>query len=132
MANAQPIKGVNSLVKFTPQGSSEVLIKNSDWEIMPKNLIGEAPNTSDGMLRAKGMDDYEGSVKGYFDITQPIDTNITQGTIGTLKLYRDLTHFWTATVIIASFKESTGVDAFDMWEFSYSKQSGQLIPPTFP
>lgn len=132
MSVAQPIKGVNSLVKFTPSGGSEYLLKNSDWDITPKNMIGEAPNTTDGMLRAKGIDDFEGSVKGYFDVTQPIDQNITQGTTGTLKLFRDTTHFWLATVIIESFKESTGVDAFDMWEFSFKKQSGSLTPPAFP
>jgi hypothetical protein len=132
MSVANPIKGVNSIVKFTPSGGSEYTLKNSKWSINPKSMIGEAPNTTDGMVRAPGIKDYDGDVEGFFDTTQPIEQNITEGTIGTLKMYRDSTHYWAGTVIIQGFTEDTGVDDFDKWKFSYAKQSGSLTPPAFP
>lgn len=129
MPAAVPIVGVNSIVKFTPQGGTEVTLKNSKWSLSKKANIKDAPNTSDGMVRAKGIPDFEGSVEGFTDTSDPIEGDVQEGTIGTLKLYRDSTKFYSMSVIIGDFDIETGVDDLETWTFSFMKSSGTVTNP---
>jgi|GEM_PF-4285922 len=132
MPSAVPIVGVNAVVKFTPLGGAtpgEIIIKNSKWSLSRKANIKDAPNTTDGMLRAQGIPDFEGSVEGFIDTTDPIDGDVTVGTIGTLKLYRDATKFYSMTVIIGDMDIETGVDDLETWTFSFMKSSGTITNP---
>jgi hypothetical protein len=126
---ATPIVGTNAVVTFVPSGGSLVTLKNSDWTYKPKNMVKEAPNTTDGMLRAAGLFDAEGTVKGHVDTTQPIESNITVGTIGVLKWYRNATKFFQATVIIEDLSIETGVDQTEDWDFTWKLQSGTVTNP---
>jgi hypothetical protein len=137
MAIAQPIVGINSRVDVAPIVSGTigayVTLKNSKWSLTIKPSIKEAPNTTDGMLRALGLADYSFSVDGSFDVSQPIEGNLAAGAIVAVKLFRDSSHFWAASAaILGSFKEDTGADDLDTWSFEGMKQSGTLTPPVFP
>ena len=132
---AVPLVGINAMVKVTfPVGGTEVTLKNAGWKLKPKNAVKEAPNTTDGMLRCAGLNDYEITVKGSVDnqAGQVPETNVTVGSIGTIKLYRDTTHYWLGTIIVSDFSEETGAEDLDEWEFTAKKQSGTLAPATYP
>ncbi len=133
MANAKTRVGTDAIVKWKKNGAgtTEVTLKNSDWSLDDKSGIKETPNTSDGMVRINGLDDFEGSVKGFTDDDQEISGDVRRGDIGTLKLYRsnDLAKFYQGTVIIESVKITTGVNDEEKWEMSFKKQSGVLYVP---
>lgn len=126
---ATPIVGVNAVVKFTPSGGSETTIKNSEWSLKIKANIKDAANTSDGMVRCQGIPDFEGSVKGMVDTSDPIEGDIVAGTIGVLKLYRDATKFFSMNVIIEDLDITTGVDKLEEWTFSFKKSTGTITNP---
>jgi hypothetical protein len=137
MPAAVPLMGTNAKVEVTPivggvAGTAKVL-KNSKWSLKPKVKIGEAPNTTDGMLRAVGLTDYDGTVDGFLDESDAIEGDIREGTICKLKLYRDATHFWECqSVIIGDFSDETGINEDpERWSFSFMRQSGALVAPIY-
>lgn len=128
--SATPQQGTAAKVKLTvPVGGSEVTITNSDWTLQKMNRVKEAPNTTDGMLRAAGLADAKGAVKGYVDTTNRIEGNVDEGAIGTLKLYTDATKFFSLVAIIENLQIETGVDNMEQWSFDYSLQSGSVTEP---
>jgi hypothetical protein len=136
MSTAVPIVGTNAKVVFIPVGGSPITLKNSHYTLQPTGNIKEGPNTSDGMVRCGGLDDYKGSIKGYTDVsgnTTPIEQQVANKTIGELKLYRDATHFWDCTaVIIDNLQIESDVNEPEEWSFDFLKQSGTFNPPTYP
>lgn len=127
---ASPEVGVDAIVKVTfPVGGTEITISNSDWELNITNRVKEAPNTSDGMLRAAGLEDATGSVKGYVDTANPIEGDIANGSIGTIKLYRNATKFFSLVGIVSNLKITTGVDAIEEWSFDFALASGSITLP---
>ena len=126
---ATPQQGTGAIVKWTPSGGSESTLTNSDWTYQKMNRVKEAPNTSDGMVRAAGLADVKGTVKGYVDTTTRIESKIDEGAIGTLKLYTNGTKFFSLTAIIENLQIETGVDNLEQWSFDYSLQSGTVTEP---
>lgn len=126
---ATPQQGTAAIVKWTPSGGSESTLKNSDWTYQKTNRVKEAPNTSDGMVRAAGIADVKGSVKGFVDTSVRIESVINEGAIGTLKLYTDSTKFFSFTAIIENLQIETGVENVEQWTFDYSIQSGTVTEP---
>lgn len=127
---ATPNVGRNAIVKWTtPVGGTEITISNSDWNLDIVNRIKEAPNTVDGMVRAAGLEDATGSVKGFVDTSNVIEGDVNDGDIGTLKLYRNSTKFFSLVVIISNLKITTGVDALEEWSFDFALQSGSITKP---
>ena len=129
MSYATPEVGVNAQAVFTPVGGSAITMKNSDWSISLMTRNKEAPNTADGMLRAVGLFDATGSIKGYVDTSQPIESNVSVGTIGDVKLYRNTTKFFAFRCVIDSIKIDTGVDQVETWDMAFSLQSGPVTLP---
>ena len=129
MPTATPHIGTNSKVTFTPSGGSEVTLKNSDWKLSLDPSIKMATNTTDGIVRAAGLQDATGSVSGFVDTSQVIEADINQGTTGTLKLYRDSTKFFSLTAIIGKLDIETSTEDFEKWSFEFSKQSGSVTEP---
>ena len=127
---ATPEVGVNAKVTWQILMGSLVTLKNSDWDLTRTNMIKEAPNTTDGMLRAPGLYDAKGNVKGHVDTTVPIEGIVAEGSIGTLTLYRNNTKFFSVTAIIENLNITTGVDSVEDWTFSWSLQSGLMTNPT--
>lgn len=126
---ATPIVGTDAIAKFTPDGGSEVTLKNSKWTLNRKPNIKDAPNTSDGMIRTTGIKDFDGSVEGFTDSGDPIEGDIEDGTKGVLKLYRNTTKFFQGNVIIGDFEITTGVDDLETWKFNFMKSSGTITNP---
>lgn len=129
MPYAVPEVGVNAEARFTPNGGSEIIMKNSDWSITLTTRNKEAPNTYDGMLRARGLFDCSGTIKGFVDTTQPIESNVAEGSVGFVKLYRSPGKFFAFNCIIDSLKIDTGVDQVETWEMAFSLQSGPVTRP---
>lgn len=133
---AKPIVGVDAVVELTPvAGGTTIILKNSKYKIALKNAIKEAPNTSDGMLRAPGLNDYSGTVEGHTDVssaTSPIENQALPGSIWNAKFYRSLgaATFWSGTIIMGEdLSIETGCDQTEDWSFSFAKQSGPLVTP---
>lgn len=127
---ATPQQGTAAIVKWTsPTGGTEVTIKNSDWTYQKMSRVKEAPNTTDGMVRAAGLIDAKGTVKGYVDTTTRIESKIDEGSIGTLKLYTDATKFFSMVAIVENLQIETGVDSLEQWSFDWSLQSGSITEP---
>lgn len=133
---AVPYVGVDAIVKLTLQpGGAEFTLKNSDWELTLKNMIKEAPNTTDGMLRAPGLADYSGKVSGHTDVALPanaIEANVVPGSIFGFKLYRSngaSTYFAGNLIVGEDLSIKTGVDSTEDWDFSFAKCYGPLIFP---
>lgn len=127
---ATPEQGTAAIVKWTsPVGGTEVTLKNSDWTYQKTNRVKEAPNTTDGMVRAAGIADVKGSVKGFVDTTVRIESKIDEGSTGTLKLYTDGTKFFSFLAIIENLQIETGVENMEQWTFDYSLQSGSVTEP---
>jgi hypothetical protein len=138
MPNAVPIKGVNAKVTVAPitggTVGTAVTLKNSKWDFSKDPNISTAPNTTDGMLRAAGLLDYEITISGSLDNTtgSQIEANIAEGADVQICLYRDTSHFWTLTSsIITKFSESTGAEELDEWSFSAAKNGGTITAPTY-
>ena len=135
MSAAVPIVGVNATVELTPVGGGSVIvIKNSDWSIEPGPAIFEAPNTTDGMLRVAGLQDYKGEIKGSTDATSPttaIESQVKGGAIYTAKFYRSKGSnlYFGGTVILGPPKIGTGLSTVENYTIPFMKQSGVL---TFP
>lgn len=129
MSVATPIVGVNAKVTFTPAGGSEVTLKNSKWTLKKDPNIAKTTNTTDGIVRAVGLQDAEGTVNGFLDSSQPIEADISEGTTGVLKLYRNATKFYSLTAIIGTLNISTGTDEPEQWDFNYMLQSGSVTEP---
>jgi trehalose/maltose hydrolase-like predicted phosphorylase len=81
------------------------------------------------MLRAPGLFDCSGTIKGFVDTSQPIETNVQEGTVGVIKMYRNATQFFSFTCIIDSIKIDTGVDQVETWDMAFSLQSGPVTRP---
>jgi AICAR transformylase/IMP cyclohydrolase PurH len=127
---ASPTTGRNAIVKWTtPVGGTEITISNSSWDLDIVNRVKEAPNTVDGMVRAAGLEDATGSVKGFVDTTNVIEADVENGDIGTLKLYRNATKFFSMVAIISNLKITTGVDDLEEWSFDFALQSGAITMP---
>jgi hypothetical protein len=133
---AKPIVGVDAVVELTPPGGGgTITLKNSKYKITPKNAIKEAPNTTDGMLRAPGLNDYTGSFEGHTDATSGAtgaESQAMPGDVFDFKLYRSKTTnlYWSGRLIIGEdLSIETGVDQTEDWSFSFAKQSGPLVTP---
>ncbi len=135
MPNATPILGKDAVFTLTPVGGgSEIVLKNSDWEITPDPNIAEAPNTSDGMLRCPGLFDYKGKVNGSTDATSTttaVESQAKAGSIYVFKGYRSkaATTFFTGTLILGPLSIKTGTGTVENWSFDFLKQSGLLTYP---
>jgi hypothetical protein len=136
MPYAKPIVGIDATVELTPTGGgSSIIIKNSKYKITPKSMIKEAPNTTDGMLRATGLTDYSGSVEGHTDATSSataVDAQVMPGDIFDAKFYRSKNSnlYWAGRIIVGEdLSIESGVDQTEDWSFSFAKQSGPLITP---
>ena len=121
--------GTDSKVTFTPSGGSEVTLKNSDCKLSLDPSIKMATNTTDGIVRAAGLRDATGSVSGFVDLSQPIEADINESTVGVLKLYRNATKFFSLTAIIGKLDIETSTEDFEKWSFDFSKQSGSVTEP---
>lgn len=139
MAVAQPIVGTNAVVELvlvvagTPTGPV-ITLKNSDWEITPDPNVAEGPNTSDGMIRAPGLYDYKGKIKGSTDATSATtaaDSQAKAGAIYNFKIYRSkaLNLFYAGTLIMGPLTVGTGTGTMENWSFDFLKQSGFLTYP---
>jgi hypothetical protein len=118
----------------TPTGSP-INLKNSDWEITPSNAIAEAPNTTDGMLRAPGLNDYKVTAKGSTDTkttSTSIEAEVMPGMIVAFNAYRSATastSFSGFIIIGADLKISTGTGTVENWDLSGAKAFGPLTLP---
>lgn len=121
--------GTAAKVTFQPTAGSLVTLKNSEWSLKVDPGIAKSANTTDGIVRVAGLEDYQGSVKGEVDTTARIDAQVTQGTVGTIKLYVDETRFWQGTAILGPLDIEIGAEKLETWSFEYMKQSGALTKP---
>lgn len=137
---ATPYVGVDAAFEITPvvggvATGSPITLKNSEWEISPTNAVAEGPNTTDGMVRAPGLNDYSGSVKGSTDVTSastPIEVNVMPGSIFFFKAYRSktATTFFSGYLIVGKdLKIGTGTGTLENWSFSFMKCYGPLTLP---
>ncbi len=156
---AKPIVGKNAIALIqsavapaVPAGGGPatpnpwMLFRNSDYTITPKAEIKTAGNTTDGIIRAPGLNDYDLSFKGATDATSPAtyaESNLMPGSPVNFKFFRagvvasDTSgaitgvtgDFWGGTAIMEDLKVSTGLEDVDTWEFSGMKQSGVLTLP---
>lgn len=129
---ATPIVGTNAKVTFQqtyPTSGSEITLKNSGWKLNRDPNVKTSSNTTDGIVRAAGMADADGTVKGFLDSTQPIEADVNQGSIGTLKLYRNSTKFYSLTAIIGPLNIETSTEDLEQWDFSFMLQSGSVTEP---
>jgi hypothetical protein len=138
---ATPIVGVDA--QFTMQAvnnlgvliGSPIVLWNSDWEITPSNAIAEAPNTTDGMVRAAGLNDWKGKVSGKTNVNTlatPVEGNVMPGFIFFFTGYRSKGSnlFWTGYLIVGenlSIKAGTGTT--EEWSFDFAKAYGFLTLP---
>ena len=133
---AKPYVGVDAVFTLTPVGGgSTVTLKNSDWEIHPMNAIAEAPNTTDGMVRAPGLNDWKGKVKGHTDVTTTstsIEAQVMPGQIWQFKAYRSYgasTYFSGTLIVGEDLNITTGTGSNEDWDFSFAKAYGALTLP---
>jgi hypothetical protein len=144
-SQATPIQGVDAQFTLTeviagvPTGAP-IVLWNSDWDITPSNKIAEAPNTTDGMIRAPGLNDYKGTVKGSTNTTvagvvsnaNAIESNAMPGQIFAFTGYRSKgsSTSWSGFIIMGDdLKITTGVGSLENWEFSFAKAYGYLTLP---
>jgi hypothetical protein len=135
-SQATPYVGVDAAFVLTPiGGGSDVTLWNSDWEIDPDGNVAEAPNTTDGMVRAPGLFDYKGSVKGKTNVASTsvsIETLAMSNQIWAFKAYRSktaTTFFAGIIIILTGPKISTGTGTTEEWELSFAKAYGPLTLP---
>jgi hypothetical protein len=134
MPDAVPIVGLNARAEFTPTGGTLTVLKNSKWTLVKHKNIKEAPNTTDGMLRARGLPDATGTVEGFIDATSAatlITTQLPDGDdIGVLKLYINATQFYQVTAILGDITVDVGgVNDLEKWSFPWMLQSGTVTDP---
>jgi hypothetical protein len=132
---AKPIVGVDAVVELTPTaGGSAITLKNMKWSLEPDAPLYTAPNTSDGMLRAAGITDYEGDLEGSTDATNTstaIEALAMPGQIWDFKLYRSkgASTFFAGTLITGKLSVSTGTDQVEAWKLHFAKAYGDLVLP---
>lgn len=133
MPVATPIVGTLAKVTFTVGAGTPAELKNSKWTMVKHANIKEAPNTTDGMLRARGLLDATGTVEGFIDSTSTATlptTLINEGDVGTLKLYINATQFYSVTAIIGDVTvDMGGVNDLEKWSFPWMLQSGTVTEP---
>jgi hypothetical protein len=140
---AKPIVGVDAIVILTPLPTTAVpsptafTLKNSKYSLSISNKIAEAPNTTDGMVRAPGLSDYKGSVEGFTDVTSSttvIESSVVMGAMYAFKIYRSLASasYWSGTLIMGEdLKIDTGCDGgAESYSFSFAKAFGPLTSPS--
>lgn len=133
---ATPIVGVAAVVELTPiAGGSTVTLKNSKYKLMLKSNIKEAPNTTDGMLRAVGLYDYTGSIEGSTDSTSgttAIEGQALPGQVWDFKIYRSKTantYFGGTLILGETLSIESGVDMAESWSFDFARAYGALTLP---
>lgn len=129
MAVAVVHVGTAAKVTFQPTGGSLVTLKNSEWSLKRDPSIAKSSNTTDGIVRAVGMTDASGTVKGDVDTSERCEAQVAIGTIGTLKLYVDATKFFSLVAIIGPFNIETGTEKMETWDFEFMLQSGSVTLP---
>lgn len=133
--SALPIVGTNAVVELTPAGGGSVItVKNSDYSINTKGNVAEGPNTTDGMLRAPGLFDWDGDFKGSVDTTSTstaIESQLKSNGIYDAKFYRSKvgSTFHSGRIIIMDLKLATGTGTVENYTVSFAKQSGTLTYP---
>lgn len=132
MPVATPHVGTAAKVTFTPTSptpGSEITLKNSTWKLQLEPNIKTSSNTTDGIVRASGLQDADGSVTGFLDTSQPIEADVNQGTIGTLKLYTTSTKFYSLLAIIGPLNIEMSTEDLSKWDFNFMLQSGSVTEP---
>lgn len=108
-------------------GSTQLL--NSEWSLTMSSVVAEGHNTTDGTKRVSGRDDANGSVRGYRDTANPIESQVNNGDTVTLKLYTDDTKFFSLSAIIRDLIITSVMDEVQSWEFNYDLESGSVTEP---
>lgn len=130
MPAATPIVGTAAKVKWTsPAGGTEKTIKNMNWKLSAIPDIKRRSNTTDGFVRVAGLNDYEATVEGDTDTSDVIEGDIVEGSVGTLKLYRDGTKFFSMVAICTRADISTGSEDVEHYNLAFALQSGSLTLP---
>ncbi len=125
-----PITGKDATVTFTKTGGTAVTLKNSHVTINDGPNIFEAHNTSDGILRGRGLDDASGTVDGFVVEEQLISDVVHGGDVGLLQINLSPTKFYSCTAILGQIAvDSGGINEPEKWSFPWSLQSGILTRP---
>ena len=133
---AKPYVGTDSQFTLMPVGGgSEATLWNSDWDITPSNAVAMGSNTTDGIVRSAGLNDFKGTVKGKTNVTSTstsVEAIVMPGQIWQFKCYRSKTAstYFTGFLIVGDdLKITAGTGDQESWEFSFQKAYGVLTLP---
>jgi hypothetical protein len=121
-------------VRFTVTGgTTPVVIHNATATIDKNPNIKEGHNSTDGILRGRGLRDASGTVRGTVYAEEFPTTQLDDGDTGLLEIDVDEAgHFFSLTAIISGLTiDLGGVGDPETWTFNYQLQSGTLTNPVF-